>query len=67
MPEYRVKWEIDVEAETPQDAAREALQIQRDTESVATVFEVYRTDWRVGMPSENSYSTVDLQDIGAAE
>lgn len=36
----RVRWEIDVEAETALDAAREALAIQRDPESIATYFEV---------------------------
>lgn len=28
--EYRVTWEIDVDADTPEEAAREALQIMRD-------------------------------------
>jgi len=40
MPEYRVKWEIDVEAVSPIAAARLALKMQRDQESVATVFGV---------------------------
>lgn len=37
---YRVKWEIDIEAGTPEQAAQQALAIQRDPESTATVFEV---------------------------
>ena len=37
---YRVVWEIDIEAESAIDAAREALIIQRDKESTATVFTV---------------------------
>ena len=36
----RVCWEIDVEARTPMEAARKALAIQRDPESIATVFDV---------------------------
>ena len=40
MSNYRVTWCIDIEAATPEDAAREALAIQRDPESIATVFEV---------------------------
>ena len=36
----RVKWEIDVDARTAREAARQALMIQRDPESTATVFEV---------------------------
>ena len=37
---FRVGWHIDVDAETPQDAARKALKIQRDPNSIATVFHV---------------------------
>lgn len=36
---YRVVWEIDIEAETPEEAARKALEIQRDHSSGATVFD----------------------------
>lgn len=38
--EYRVHWEIDVEAESPTAAARQALTIQRDPNSTANVFDV---------------------------
>lgn len=37
---YRVLWEIDIDAGTPVEAARKALAIQRDPESIATVFDV---------------------------
>ncbi len=37
---YRVKWEIDIDARTPRAAARKALAIQRNPESIATFFEV---------------------------
>lgn len=37
---YRVSWSIDIEAESPLEATREALAIQRDPESIATVFDV---------------------------
>lgn len=40
METYRVRWEIDIEANTPQQAAQEALVIQRDPNSNATVFDV---------------------------
>jgi len=36
----RVRWEIDVEAKTAREAARTALEIQRDPRSIATVFDV---------------------------
>ena len=36
--EYRVTWIIDLDAESFEDAARLALEIQRDRESIATHF-----------------------------
>lgn len=38
--EYRVTWVIEVEAESPREAAEEAQRIQRDPDSLATVFVV---------------------------
>ena len=35
---YRVTWEIDIDAESFEDAARKALEIQRDPGSIATCF-----------------------------
>ena len=40
MPLHRVIWEIDIEADTARDAARKALDIQRNPKSIATVFKV---------------------------
>jgi hypothetical protein len=40
MKEYRVMWETDVVAATPMEAARMAYGIQRDPNSIATVFVV---------------------------
>jgi len=40
MANYRVKWEIDIEADSPEEAAKESLKIQRDPDSVATIFDV---------------------------
>jgi len=40
MPEYLVTWKIDIEASNPKEAAKQALEIMRDPESTATVFEV---------------------------
>jgi hypothetical protein len=39
--EYHVTWEIEVTADSAQEAAEQALQIQRDPESTATIFSVY--------------------------
>ena len=38
--EYRITWMIDLEAESPEAAARQALAIHRDTQSLATIFDV---------------------------
>jgi hypothetical protein len=54
-PPYRVTWSIDIDAESPQDAAEKALAIHRDASSIATVFEV--NDRRNG-----SIRTIDLQE-----
>jgi ssDNA-binding Zn-finger/Zn-ribbon topoisomerase 1 len=40
MTGYLVKWEIDIEADSPKEAAEKALAIHRRTDSIATVFEV---------------------------
>lgn len=40
MTEYLVTWKIYIPAETPEEAAEKALEIQRDPTSLATVFEV---------------------------
>ena len=44
MAEYLVTWEINIEAATPEDAARIARQAQTDPGSYATVFDVCRCD-----------------------
>lgn len=37
---YHVNWEIELDAESPVDAARKALAVQRDPQSLASVFVV---------------------------
>lgn len=53
--EYRLTWTIDLEADSPEDAARKALAIHRDPQSLATVFAV--TD------AEDRTVTVDLSEV----
>jgi hypothetical protein len=53
MKQYYVSWHIDIYADTPQEAARKALEIQRNPDSTATVFEV-RDE------AEGRTTTVDL-------
>jgi hypothetical protein len=38
--EFRVIWEIDITADSPREAAWRALTMQRDPESLGTVFDV---------------------------
>ncbi len=40
MTSYLITWIIDIEADSPEEAAEEALTIQRRPNSIATVFEV---------------------------
>jgi hypothetical protein len=44
MATYRVNWSIDLEADAPRAAAEEALRVQRDPQSIATVFQVQDMD-----------------------
>jgi len=41
---YHVIWEIDIYAQSPRDAAREAQAIQQDKDAMATVFDVTEED-----------------------
>lgn len=55
MTEYLVAWEIQLDAESPEAAARKALAVHRDPESIAATFEVY--------PQVGTATTVDLDSI----
>lgn len=44
MPEYLVRWEMDIEAESAQAAALHALKVHRNPDSTATFFEVFQKD-----------------------
>lgn len=62
MKEFRVMWEIDVEAEDAQEAAEKALEIQRNRESIATYFTVFETN-----DGKTNYDTgVDI-DVGVPD
>ena len=52
MKSFRVSWEIDVDAKSPRAAAQEALRIQRDPESTATVFSVRETKSEIPLDDE---------------
>lgn len=59
MGEYLVGWEIQLDAESPQDAAWKALSIQRDPASIATVFGV--TPLYSGARDAAKSVTVDIE------
>lgn len=55
--EYRVIWTIDLNADSPEDAARKALDIHRNPDSWATHFQVQDPQGRIqevdlGSPAE---------------
>ena len=56
--EYTVTWSINIDADTPVNAAREALAIQRDPYSTAVVFRVERPD------GSFDYGMIDLEKYG---
>jgi len=56
MADYFIEWTIDLEASTPEEAAREALKIMRDPESAATCFKVYDED---GNPVQIDLTRID--------
>ena len=64
MKQYKVTWEIDLDARSPRAAAKEALRIQQDPDSIATVFEVgyhKNTKAKTGkISSRYTHDTIDL-------
>jgi hypothetical protein len=52
MTMYSVNWKIEIEAESPVEAARQALEIHRDPNSTATVFDIY--------DGQGNYTCLDL-------
>lgn len=53
---YYVTWGIEIEADTPQEAARVARTIQLNPESIANYFEL--------IDDEGEVTPVDLDDLG---
>ena len=56
MPLYQVSWIIELAAESPEEATREALEIQRDPDSVSTFFLVTNLD-------TDKITLIDMADI----
>ena len=47
MEEYIVQWEINISADTPEEASRMALEIMRDKDSEALFFKVINSGGRL--------------------
>lgn len=63
MATYSVSWEIEIEADSPREAAQEALAIQRDPNSIATVFSVIEASRNTSPGSMTVYGVeIDLQE-----
>jgi len=56
MPMYHVVWELDIMSDSPRKAAEEALRVQRDPQSQATVFDVREFD------TEDDSQQIDLSE-----
>lgn len=54
---FRVRWEIDIDAETKEAAALAALERQRQTDSTSVIFDVREAD-----KSEDDFDIIDLID-----
>lgn len=80
MPEYRVRWEIDIEADTPQEAACKARVSATKEDTTATVFEVeerltvgraeargeFDVRWTPSFPHCNAYTIEEAEALDAA-
>lgn len=47
MPGYNVRWEMDVEADSPREAAERAREAQTREGTIANVFDVFDGDGRI--------------------
>lgn len=59
MTEYLVEWKIDIDADNPVDAAKQARRIHLDPESTALEFQVTdtKTDEKVDVDLDEFYET----------
>lgn len=53
MTDYRLVWEIDIDAASPLEAAKEALAVMRDPSSIATVFDVFTLEKQIRVDLED--------------
>lgn len=58
--EYKIKWRIELEADSPVEAAKLALEMLQSSESTAKMFEVKAT-------GDKDYKMIDLEEIAIEE
>jgi hypothetical protein len=61
---FYVEWRIDVYADSPEDAAMQARDIQLDSASSATVFHVARAA-QLNCQSQHEFTVVDVENLYA--
>ncbi len=66
MPSYHITWEIDIDADSPREAAEEAQRIQRDPTSLATVFTVHEEEADEAVQVDLLTEMPDTRDYGPA-
>ena len=64
MAEYLVEWKIDIDAENPLEAAKQARHIHLDPESTALVFQVTdtKTNEKVDVDLDEFYEMEESED-----
>ncbi len=69
MAEYLVEWKIDIDADNPVDAAKQARHIHLDPESTALVFQVTdtKTSVKVDVDLDEFYETEESKDADEDE
>ena len=68
VKQYTVVWEINgVDATSPEDAAKKALEIQRDPESIALVFRVFGDGEKWCLQSHDNYDSIHTIDLWTNE
>lgn len=60
MSNYLVTWEIELEANSPEEAAKEAMKFQRDPDGWASMFTVW--DTKTGKSEDVDIEYGDLHD-----
>lgn len=61
MQNYLVEWQINIDAETPEDAARQAFAIMQRSGTSATVFDIYPEDTKTGVPVRVDLTQMDQE------